>query len=64
MVALTVRDTTIGWRVAFAFAFSAVVWAVIAYMLGSHEDRDTPGFWRPLIGVWSAIVALSIAWAA
>ncbi len=61
--AVKAPDLAHGWRGVLAFLLTAVLWGVIAYMLGSHKDRDRQDFWRPLIGVWVTFLIILIGWA-
>ncbi|VXB56740.1 hypothetical protein [Nocardioides sp. AX2bis] len=45
-----------------SFVGSAMVYAVIAYMVGSRQDRDHVAFWRSLLVAWVFIVAATVAW--
>ncbi|GAA0974563.1 hypothetical protein GCM10009562_16020 [Nocardioides aquaticus] len=62
VVLLNLEALANGWRGAVSFVGSAMVYGVIAYMVGSRQDRDHVTFWRPLLVVWVFIVAATVAW--
>lgn len=63
VVLLNVEALTDGWRGVVSFIGSAMIYGVIAYMAGSHKNRDDAAFWRPLVPVWAFILAATVAWA-
>jgi MFS family permease len=61
-VVFNADDARDGWQGLGAVVLTVIFWGVLAYMLGSHKDRESPDFWRPLIGAWVLIMLATAVW--